>query len=148
MDDILIVKYFCYKCNKEIDILNDHRCTLCDSSFIEELSKATDATNRTTGEGNSTKINNLDQNSENVKDCSICLTQMVADSDEPLVILKCEHNYHKKCIKSWFNQSNSCPLCRVRVDVSRYASPKRNTLRPLPHRLPVRTNSWRNWNPY
>ena len=28
------------------------------------------------------------------------------------IILPCKHNFHQKCIKKWFQQSPTCPLCR------------------------------------
>jgi hypothetical protein len=40
--------------------------------------------------------------------CSICLEQ----NDETSIKISCNHCYHSKCIKIWFNKSKFCPLCR------------------------------------
>ena len=43
--------------------------------------------------------------------CPICLDTI--DSDKDCVTLKCNHKYHKKCIKIWFKQKQICPYCRM-----------------------------------
>ena len=45
-----------------------------------------------------------------IDDCSICLNKI--DIDEDIIILPCCHRYHKSCILQWFNQQNTCPICR------------------------------------
>ena len=45
--------------------------------------------------------------------CSICLDDMDAD----VIKLKCNHNFHDKCIKKWILtdyqlNNNKCPLCK------------------------------------
>jgi len=42
--------------------------------------------------------------------CSICY-----NSGKYGVDLPCGHNFHKKCILSWLNENNTCPLCRKYV---------------------------------
>ena len=47
-------------------------------------------------------------------DCSICLSPM-DNPDLVYIRLKCNHNYHKKCIERWIATKNSnlkCPQCR------------------------------------
>lgn len=47
-----------------------------------------------------------------LKDCSICLDKLKLNDN--LVILKCDHVYHKSCIKKWLcNQSTKCCVCRL-----------------------------------
>jgi len=41
--------------------------------------------------------------------CCICLDN---SEKEKWTQLSCEHKYHIKCIKKWFNVSESCPTCR------------------------------------
>lgn len=47
--------------------------------------------------------------------CSICLVEY--EHDDIIAILKCNHNYHKKCIKHYFETIDKnnliCPICRV-----------------------------------
>jgi hypothetical protein len=45
-----------------------------------------------------------------IDDCSICLNEI--SIDEHIIILPCCHRYHKQCIIQWFNQRNTCPICR------------------------------------
>ena len=40
--------------------------------------------------------------------CSICLTPLKKN----ILILKCNHRYHKDCIQTWRRFNNTCPLCR------------------------------------
>lgn len=41
-------------------------------------------------------------------ECPICLLEM----SDKTIILNCGHEFHKKCLKQWFNKSISCPTCR------------------------------------
>ena len=44
--------------------------------------------------------------------CSICCDKI----EEPAIKLKCNHYYHKDCIKEWLcNYSNKCPNCKDEV---------------------------------
>ena len=51
-------------------------------------------------------------NIEDIKEnkCSICLEEYNRDKD--IIKLKCNHEYHKKCIKMWLNINKICPQCR------------------------------------
>ena len=51
-------------------------------------------------------------NSESINECSICLDQFGIEDCFELV---CGHFFHKNCIENWFQQKNSCPLCRAEV---------------------------------
>jgi ElaB/YqjD/DUF883 family membrane-anchored ribosome-binding protein len=42
-------------------------------------------------------------------DCSICL-EKISDS---IVITKCEHVFHEKCLTTWLDKYLTCPLCRT-----------------------------------
>jgi hypothetical protein len=46
---------------------------------------------------------------ENDDCCSICLDN---PKKEKWTQLSCHHKYHIKCIKQWFDNSESCPTCR------------------------------------
>ena len=44
-------------------------------------------------------------------ECSICLAEM--KEKDKVIILECNHIYHKDCIMIWFQKNNiNCPLCR------------------------------------
>ena len=45
-------------------------------------------------------------------ECSICLDVV---KDKIITLNKCKHNYHQTCIQSWFEKSNTCPLCRETI---------------------------------
>jgi len=34
---------------------------------------------------------------------------------------KCQGNFHKKCLATWFSKSSSCPLCRKKVSFDIYS---------------------------
>lgn len=44
-------------------------------------------------------------------ECGICYGHY--QNDEDIILLKrCCHHYHKKCIMRWFRINKSCPMCR------------------------------------
>jgi hypothetical protein len=43
------------------------------------------------------------------EECSICY------DDNPTVILKCKHVYHKECIDKWLQEHSTCPQCRCEL---------------------------------
>lgn len=51
--------------------------------------------------------------------CSICLENLSLDSQNILGhykrILKCEHVFHKKCIDTWIQENETCPICRLPI---------------------------------
>ena len=54
---------------------------------------------------------------QEVQRCSICWDLLV--DPQPTITLGCPlspHNFHRGCIISWFQQSQSCPLCRHVVE--------------------------------
>ena len=46
-----------------------------------------------------------------VETCSICFD----DCKGKTCTLECGHTFHTKCIFTWFNKNNNCPLCRAEV---------------------------------
>ena len=54
------------------------------------------------------------EDSENLlSECCICLENY--NKNEEIVILSCNHNYHKACILKWLKDNNSCPQCRENI---------------------------------
>lgn len=52
------------------------------------------------------------------EECTICLESLDSKFG---IITTCRHFYHDKCIKTWSNNSNSCPTCRklfYNIDIS------------------------------
>lgn len=43
--------------------------------------------------------------------CSICSE----DCEGKICILDCGHEFHTKCIFTWFKKKNNCPMCRAEV---------------------------------
>ena len=41
--------------------------------------------------------------------CIICLEDMKYNED--LILVKCSHIYHSKCIEIWLKKKSICPLC-------------------------------------
>ncbi len=55
------------------------------------------------------------------KQCSICICDLEEEKpttyyDIPpssqITKLKCGHSFHKQCIETWFEEKNTCPVCR------------------------------------
>lgn len=46
-------------------------------------------------------------------ECSICLNKF--SDDNKGYELKCEHIFHKDCIKEWMERSKTCPICRIDI---------------------------------
>ena len=55
------------------------------------------------------------------KQCSICICDL--EEEKPITYydippssqitkLKCGHSFHKQCIETWFEEKNTCPVCR------------------------------------
>jgi len=45
--------------------------------------------------------------------CSICLSDI--KMEEETLLVPCGHLYHCPCILNWFNQNNTCPVCRFEL---------------------------------
>ncbi len=64
------------------------------------------------------------------RDCAIC-----QDTLEYGLELICKHCYHEDCIKEWFKQQNTCPICRAKVCDDEDCDPvERPTSAPPPRR--------------
>ena len=49
-------------------------------------------------------LNNFENN-----ECVICLDNMI--KGENVIIIKCGHKYHTKCLNEWFLRKKICPIC-------------------------------------
>jgi len=55
------------------------------------------------------KIKNSDL--ENlINECSICLENY--EINDKIIILNCNHIFHKRCLDLWLSNNNNCPICR------------------------------------
>lgn len=45
--------------------------------------------------------------------CPICLDQFQPSTD--IVVLPCNHGFHKNCIEPWLKMHSECPLCRHKL---------------------------------
>ena len=48
--------------------------------------------------------------------CSICQSKLFCYTTK----LKCGHKYHTKCIKKWSKIHNTCPLCRLEINLEEF----------------------------
>ena len=46
---------------------------------------------------------------EEFEDCSICMKPIISD----MVVLDCTHIFHEPCLRLWYNENKTCPLCRA-----------------------------------
>ena len=44
--------------------------------------------------------------------CSICFENIRFPQQ---AILKCQHGFHFSCLKEWFKESQTCPICRQNI---------------------------------
>ncbi|MFM7858532.1 MAG: RING finger domain-containing protein [Flammeovirgaceae bacterium] len=51
--------------------------------------------------------------SEENKSCAICMVNY--EVGEKYMILECLHRFHECCVKEWFKQMNTCPICKALV---------------------------------
>jgi hypothetical protein len=52
------------------------------------------------------------------ENCSICFDILKICRNKPVIILNCKHIFHRLCMNSWIKMKNSCPLCRVLVNIN------------------------------
>ena len=50
--------------------------------------------------------------------CIICLEDVYMNKKT----LQCGHSFHKRCIKKWIEQNNTCPTCRQIIEKDKYCS--------------------------
>ncbi len=51
---------------------------------------------------------------EAYQSCTICMCQF--DINDEYMILPCLHRFHSTCIRPWFEQRNTCPNCKAKVE--------------------------------
>lgn len=69
------------------------------------------------------------------KECVICLEKLWDDAEgkqmdegemkKEVTALSCHlmpHYFHTKCIGAWMKKGNTCPICKTKVDISKYLS--------------------------
>jgi hypothetical protein len=56
------------------------------------------------------EVEYFDKKKHTCHDCPIC--QEDYELGDALFKLPCKHRMHKKCLKSWLETNNSCPMCR------------------------------------
>ena len=42
--------------------------------------------------------------------CLVCLEDIAPQ--DPIKLLPCTHEFHRKCISEWFQRKTTCPTCR------------------------------------
>ena len=61
-------------------------------------------------------ISDLSKIPADKKDCVICLCNY--ELNEKAIILPCTHIFHSECIKSWFLNHDTCPICKIKINES------------------------------
>ena len=59
---------------------------------------------------NSRILENVDKLAPEKKRCTICLEDFV--QFDKIINLSCLHMFHDKCIKTWLENNNHCPICK------------------------------------
>ncbi|XP_046852489.1 RING finger protein 141-like [Xenia sp. Carnegie-2017] len=118
-----LVKITCCKINKTTNSIETEKC-LDLPRFLRiyrELSKRYAKKSQLVQEDNTSETNDdltislilsrVDEiQREVVEECCICMER---NSD---VSLACAHSYCKECIHLWFDEHNTCPICRETVE--------------------------------
>lgn len=50
---------------------------------------------------------------ETLPECCICLESFC--EGDSLILLRCEHRFHIKCLEPWIRTCNDCPYCRTNI---------------------------------
>jgi len=50
---------------------------------------------------------------DNNQECSICLEEY--SKNNKIMILNCNHTFHKSCLELWIKDNNTCPICRENI---------------------------------
>nr|XP_050868070.1 uncharacterized protein LOC127072056 isoform X2 [Vespula vulgaris] len=58
----------------------------------------------------------IKKNDYEESDCIICMDNLQL-THKQIYSLECQHKFHKKCIKEWFQQDESCPTCRIHCKI-------------------------------
>lgn len=61
-------------------------------------------------------IKDLSKIPDEKKDCVICLTNY--ELNEKVIILPCTHMFHTDCLKDWFRNQDTCPMCKFKINGS------------------------------
>jgi hypothetical protein len=51
---------------------------------------------------------------DDYEECTICLENVIL-RDKKHTITKCNHHFHKECLKDWKKIKNNCPCCRTKL---------------------------------
>lgn len=62
------------------------------------------------------EIKDENQKSKIEYNCVICMEKYKLR--DKYIILPCKHIFHEHCIKTWFKQSNICPICKSKIDIN------------------------------
>ena len=50
--------------------------------------------------------------------CAICMEQFLDEKNSVLKLNKCNHLFHKDCIRKWTLDNQTCPICRTNINKS------------------------------
>lgn len=59
---------------------------------------------------------NVNFEEANGKSCSICWEEF-KDSDTLTKVSGCNHTFHDTCLMKWYEKSDTCPMCRVKIKI-------------------------------
>jgi hypothetical protein len=62
------------------------------------------------------EISDLSKIPNEKKECVICLTKY--ELNDKVILLPCTHMFHTECIKSWFKNQDTCPICKIKINES------------------------------
>jgi len=93
---ISLIAVFCSRCPNLISRINDSRQRSNLSNYISHQ-----------------EIN--EEINTSIEICSICIESYLPPQKS--ITLSCNHKFHSNCIKEWFEQELTCPICRTTVEL-------------------------------
>lgn len=54
---------------------------------------------------------------ENIEECAVCFENLFTEDESysAPVEIPCNHYFHMACIRKWFKEIRSCPVCNARI---------------------------------
>ena len=79
--------------------------------FLERLSHSYSSSSKNTEIIlESVRLNEVENLSPDKKRCCICMEYF--KKNDKIINLPCVHMFHNNCIRPWYNENYSCPICK------------------------------------
>jgi hypothetical protein len=59
------------------------------------------------------KAQEASRQDQSIYACAVCMEDY--KEQEALLVLPCNHQFHRKCVRTWLQISKTCPTCRTSI---------------------------------